>query len=103
MLEEHLQKQNEKLNELLLDVVKTQKKSYKNLVTVFIVTVISLTLVICTMIFSFAWYESQMEVVTTTEAVTKEITTQEVSGENSSITNIDGNQYNDNAIHNEGI
>ena len=98
MLEEHLEKQNEQLNNLLLDVVKSQKKSYKSLVTVFIVTVISLTLIICTMIFSFSWYESQFE---TTEETKTEIT-QTVDGENSSINNVTGNQYNDNAIHNQG-
>lgn len=98
MLEEHLEKQNEQLNNLLLDVVKSQKKSYKNLITVFIVTVISLTLIICTMIFSFTWYESQFEITEETKA---EIT-QTVDGENSSINNVTGNQYNDNAIHNQG-
>lgn len=98
MLEEHLEKQNEQLNNLLLDVVKSQKKSYRSLITVFIVTVISLTLIICTMIFSFTWYESQFE---TTEEVKTEVT-QTVDGENSSINNVTGNQYNDNAIHNQG-
>lgn len=98
MLEEHLEKQNEQLNNLLLDVVKNQKRSYKSLVTVFIVTVISLTLIICTMIFSFIWYESQFEITEETKA---EIT-QTVDGENSSINNVTGNQYNDNAIHNQG-
>lgn len=101
MLEEQLEKQNDNLNQLLLDVVKAQKNTYKNLVTVFIVTVISLTTIICGMIFTFAWYESQFECVTTQEAFTKEVTNQEVSGESSSIMNIEGNQYNDNAIHNE--
>lgn len=98
MLEEHLEKQNEQLNNLLLDVVKNQKRSYKSLVTVFIVTVISLTLIICAVIFSFAWYESQFETMEETKA---EIT-QTVDGENSSINNVTGNQYNDNAIHNQG-
>lgn len=98
MLEEHLEKQNEQLNNLLLDVVKSQKRSYKSLITVFIVTVISLTLIICTMIFLFTWYESQFE---TTEETKTEIT-QTVDGENSSINNVTGNQYNDNAIHNQG-
>lgn len=97
MVEEHIDKQSDNLNQLLVEVVKNQKKSYKSLVSTFIVTVVSLTVVICTLIICFTLYESQFETVDKTQT---EIT-QEVSGENSSINNVTGNQYNDNAIHNE--
>ena len=49
------------------------------------------------MIVGFFWYESQFDV---TDAVTTEKTiTQEVSGDDSDIVN--GNQYNDDAVHNQ--
>lgn len=101
MLEEHIEKQNSELNKLLVEVVKNQRKSYKNLILVFIITVISLSIILCGMLFTFVWYESRYE-TTSTEEIVREVTTQEVSGENSSINNVEGNQYNDNAIHNEG-
>lgn len=46
----------------------------------------------------FLYYESQWE---TTETVTT-TTTQEVEGDSAEINNVDGNQYKDNATHNEG-
>ena len=50
------------------------------------------------MIVGFFVYESQFE----TEAIETQTTiTQEVSGDGSDINNVDGNQYNDNATHNQ--
>ena len=51
------------------------------------------------MTIGFFWYESQFEV--TEDIATTETITQEVSGENSEINNVDGNLYKDNATHNE--
>lgn len=100
MLEEHIEKQNSELNKLLVEVVKNQRKSYKNLILVFIITVVSLSVILCGMMFTFIWFEKQYE-VTETEEIVREVTTQEVNGEGSSINNVEGNQYNDHAIHNE--
>jgi hypothetical protein len=64
-----------------------------------VIIVVCFTVIIGSMIGGFFWYESQFEydeVYTTTEQVD-----QEVSGSNSSINNIEGNQYNGNAIHND--
>lgn len=84
-------------NKLLLKMAKTQKDNIKNLIKVFIVTVICYTALLISMVVGFFVYESQFD----TEYV-KETVTQEVSGENSNINNVDGDQYNDNAVHNEG-
>ena len=97
MIEEHIDNHCDKINDILVEIIKYQKKSFKTLEIVFIATIISLTIIICGMIGCFTWYESQFE---TTETTRTEIT-QEVDGENSSINNVSGNQYNDNAIHNE--
>lgn len=95
---EELTAKQDELNSLLLEIVKSQKRSYKNLVVVFAVTIVCLSVIICTIVGCFTWYESQFE----TGYVTTETVEQEVSGENSNINNISGNQYNDNAVHNEG-
>ena len=97
MIEENIELHCDKINQVLVEVIKNQKRSFKSLEIVFITTVISLTVIICGMIGCFAWYESQFEV---TEKVQTEVT-QEVEGEGNSINNVNGNQYNDNAIHNE--
>lgn len=86
-------------NELLLDMVKNQRKNMSDFVRLFVIVVVCYTLILISMVVGFFVYESQFEVTSTT--TTTETITQEVDGENSSINNIDGNQYNDNAIHNE--
>lgn len=61
----------------------------------FIALIVSI-LVNLAIVGGFLWYESQWEYTET-----KEIT-QEVSGNDSDINNVSGNQYKDSAIHNEG-
>ena len=91
--------QSQAMNQLLLEMVKTQKNNTKSLIRVFITTIICYTMLLIAMTIGFFWYESQFEV--TEEIVTTETTTQEVSGENSEINNVDGNVCKDNATHNE--
>ena len=91
--------QLEATNNLLLEMAKNQKENNKNLLKIFIVNAVCSTLIVIALIVGFFIYESQYETnYTTTE--TKTIT-QEVSGEDSEINNVEGNQYNDNATHNE--
>lgn len=91
--------QIEATNKLLLDMVKNQKENANNNFKIFIVTIICYTLILISMVIGFFVYESQFEV--TDEIITTETVTQEVSGEDSEINNIEGNQYKDNATHNE--
>lgn len=84
-------------NKLLVDMVKNQKESSKSLFRVFIVTVCCFTVLLVSLIIGFFYYESQFEV---TDKVTTKIE-QEASGSDSSINNIEGNQYNDSAVHNQ--
>lgn len=91
-------------NKLLLDMVKSQRESFSNLIKVFIVTIVCYTLLLISGVVGFFWYESQFETVyelpnetiTTTETIT-----QETTGENSEINNVEGNMYKDSATHNE--
>ena len=90
--------QLEAANRLLLDMVKSQKENAKHIFRAFIVTVCCLTMLLIAMVVGFFAYESQFEV---TDAVTTETTvTQEVSGSDSTINNVEGNQHNDNVVHN---
>lgn len=93
--------QIEATNKLLLEMVKNQKENAKNLIRVFVITIICYTILLISMVAGFFVYEIDYE---TKECVTKEVTetiTQEVSGENSTFNNVEGNQYNDSLTHNE--
>lgn len=86
------------LNKLLLEMNKNQKESNASLIKTFIATVICFTVLLISMVLGFFWYESQFEM---TEKVITETITQEVSGADSEINNVEGNLYKDNASHTE--
>lgn len=87
------------LNRLLLEMNKNQKEANKSIARAFIVTTVCMTILLVSMVVGFFWYESQFEV---TEKVVSETITQEVSGSDSEINNVEGDMYKDNAIHEEG-
>lgn len=80
------------LNKVIINLLKQQRETNKRM---FIALIVSI-LVNLAIVGGFLWYESQWEYTET-----KEIT-QEVSGNDPDINNVSGNQYKDNAIHNEG-
>lgn len=80
------------LNKVIINLLKQQRETNKRM---FIALIVSI-LVNLAIVGGFLWYESQWEYTET-----KEIT-QEVSGNDSDTNNVSGNQYKDNAIHNEG-
>ena len=87
------------LNRLLLEMNKNQKEANKSITRAFIVTTVCMTILLVSMVVGFFWYESQFEI---TEKVVSETITQEVSGSDSEINNVEGNMYKDNATHEEG-
>lgn len=91
--------QTQAMNELLLEMVKSQREAGRKNLKVFIATIVCYTLLLALMVVGFFVYESQFETTCTTETITT--TTQEVSGEDSEINNVQGNMYKDNATHNE--
>ena len=91
--------QVEATNKLLLQMVKNQKENNKNMIRVFIITMCCMTVLLVSMVIGFFVYESQFE--TELETTTETTITQEVSGEDSTINNVEGNQDNDNATHNQ--
>ncbi len=80
------------LNKVIINLLKQQRETNKRM---FIALIVSI-LVNLAIVGGFLWYESQWGYTET-----KEIT-QEVSGNDSDISNVSGNQYKDSAIHNEG-
>lgn len=58
MLNEEDVEQIEVVNNLLLDMVKTQRENNKNMVKVFITSIICLTIILLCGIFGFFYYES---------------------------------------------
>lgn len=80
------------LNKVIINLLKQQRETNKRM---FIALIVSI-LVNLAIVGGFLWYESQWEYTET-----KEIT-QEVSGNDSDVNNVSGNQYKDSAIHNEG-
>ena len=93
---DELESKEQTLTTLLVEVVKNQKRNLKIMTRLFVIVVVCFTVVIVSGIVGFFWYESQFE-----WQETKTIT-QEVSGDSSAINNVEGNQYNDSAVHNEG-
>lgn len=98
-MNEELKEKDVELTQLLIEVIQNQKKNAKSLIRFLVVIVICFTIIICSMVGGFFWYESQFEYVET--QTYSEQVQQEVSGEGSSINNIEGNQYNDSATHND--
>lgn len=93
-------KQLEPVNKMLLDIIKNQKENDGKIFKLYMTTIICYTVVLVTLFIGFFVYESQFETVETVTTTTETIT-QEVSGNDSTINNVEGNQYNDSAIHNE--
>lgn len=90
--EEEALNQSLALNKVIINLLKQQRETNKRM---FIALIVSI-LVNLAIVGGFLWYESQWEYTET-----KEIT-QEVSGNDSDMNNVSGNQYKDSAIHNEG-
>lgn len=84
-------------NKLLLEMVKNQKSSNKNLTKLFIVTIICYTILLIAMVAGFFIYESQFDVVQG-QYETYEYN-QEAEGEGIEFNN--GDVYKDDAIHND--
>lgn len=92
------------IKKLMSDVQSEYLKSNKTKDRIIILLIVLMFLEATVFFVGFVWYESQFEYVETTEDA--ESVSLDTNGDNASIdydyNNIDGNQYNDNATHNEG-
>lgn len=94
-------------NKMLMDYQKESRRDKKWLYKIVIGLVAAMLIEAGLFIGAFCWYESQYEVIdTVTKTVTTETTESNkdmtVSGENAEINNVEGDQYNDDATHNDG-
>ncbi len=86
------------LNKITLQLLKDRAEDCKRLWVALVISI----LVNLAIVGFFLIRESQWEYETTTAETTTTEITQEVEGEGAEIHNIAGNQYNDNATHNDG-
>ena len=93
--EEDVVEQSLALVSIVKDLLETTKQ---HLAKIYVILAISL-LANLMIVGAFLWYESCMS--TTVETKIETVTTQTVDGENTKINNVEGNQYKDNAIHND--
>lgn len=90
----------EEFSEVLIDVQKEYKRSNKLKDIIIIILIVLMFLQSAFSFGCFVWYESQFDYVTTNG---KDVDV-ETSGDNANAEYNDasGNQYNDNAVHNQG-
>lgn len=90
----------EEFSEVLLDVQKEYKRSNKLKDIIIIILIVLMLLQSAFSFGCFVWYESQFDYVTTNG---KDVDV-ETSGDNANeeYNDVSGNQYNDNAVHNQG-
>lgn len=81
------------LTHIVLDMLESKKRECK----LFFIALIFSLIVNVIIVGGFLWYESQWEYTDTVTTTTE----QEVSGTDSEINNIEGDQYRDNSVHNE--
>lgn len=79
---------------VLYDTIGIVKETSRRLLVALIISILSNV----AMAGAFVWYESQYE-FETTDTYTQQL---EASEENAILNNVDGNQYNDSAVHNDG-
>lgn len=90
----------EEFSEVLIDVQKEYKRSNKLKDIIIIILIVLMFLQSAFSFGCFVWYESQFDYVTTNG---KNVDV-ETSGDNANAeyNDVNGNQYNDNAVHNQG-
>lgn len=82
------------LTHIVLDMLESKKRECR----MFFIALICSLVINVIIVVAFLYYESQWEYTDTITTTTE----QEVSGTDSEINNVEGNQYKDNSTHNEG-
>lgn len=94
----------EEFSEVLLDVQKEYKRSNKLKDIIIIILIVLMFLQSAFSFGCFVWYESQFEYYDTAQEENTKDVDIETSGDsaNAECNDVSGNQYNDNAVHNQG-
>lgn len=96
--------ENKEFEEILIDVQKEYKRSNKLKDIIIIILIVLMFLQSALNFGCFVWYESQFEYYDTAQDTNTEDVDVETSGDNANAeyNDVNGNQYNDNAVHNQG-
>lgn len=89
------------LERLLLDVQKEYKKSNRIKDKIIILLIVLMFLEAVAGYCGFLWYESQFDYVTTEQTTESVDLSTEGDNANAEYNEVQGNQYNDNAVHDE--
>jgi flagellar basal body-associated protein FliL len=94
----------EEFGEVLLDVQKEYKRSNKLKDIIIIILIVLMFLQSAFSFGCFVWYESQFEYYDTVQETNAKDVDIETRGDsaNAEYNDVSGNQYNDNAVHNQG-
>ena len=92
------------IKKLMSDVQSEYLKSNKTKDRIIVLLIVLMFLEAAVFFGGFVWYESQYEYTDTVETTETNDTDLSTEGDNASIdyNNVEGNQYKDNAMHNEG-
>ena len=95
---------NEDVEKLLFDTQRIYSESNKIKDKIIIMLIVLMFLEAVAGFAGFVWYESQFETVQTTEETeTKDVDlSTSVDSADATYNDVSGNQYNDDAVHNEG-
>lgn len=95
---------NEDVEKLLFDTQRIYSESNKIKDKIIIMLIVLMFLEAVAVFAGFVWYESQFETVQTTEETETRDVDLSTSGDSADATynDVSGDQYNDNAVHNEG-
>ena len=95
---------NEDVEKLLFDTQRIYSESNKIKDRIIIMLIVLMFLEAVAGFTGFVWYESQFETIQTTEETETKDVDLSTSGDNADATynDVSGNQYNDDAVHNEG-
>lgn len=89
------------MKEIMLDSLKHQRKETKFWKRMCIVLICFLLFLSCFYYAGFVWYESQFEYVDTTTGTSDINVSTEGDNASAEYNDVEGNQYNDNATHNQ--
>lgn len=95
---------NEDVEKLLFDTQRIYSESNKIKDRIIIMLIVLMFLEAVAGFTGFVWYESQLETVQTTEETETKDVDLSTSGDSADATynDVSGDQYNDDAVHNEG-
>lgn len=92
----------EEYEKLLLDTAKQASLSSKIKDKIIILLIVLMFLEAVVGYCGFVWYESQFDYVTTEETTTDVELSTEGDSANAEYNDVEGSQYNDSSVHNEG-